>query len=109
MTNSGANWYVAHTHVRAEAKAAINLARQGNSVAPSLLQAPKTRPAGRDRFRALIPPLSLRSDRPRLAAVARSRINVRGSSSHPRVVTILLDLLGRKVRVILDAEVIEAA
>jgi transcriptional antiterminator RfaH len=32
MTNSGANWYVAHTHVHAEAKAAINLARQGYSV-----------------------------------------------------------------------------
>ena len=28
----GANWYVAHTHVHGEAKAAANLARQGYSV-----------------------------------------------------------------------------
>lgn len=32
MTASGAKWYVAHTHVHAEEKAALNLRRQGYSV-----------------------------------------------------------------------------
>ena len=32
MTASGTKWYVAHTHVHAEAKAALNLRRQGFSV-----------------------------------------------------------------------------
>ena len=32
MIVSGANWYVAHTHVHAETKAALNLARQGYPV-----------------------------------------------------------------------------
>ena len=168
MTVGGANWYVVHTHVHAEAKAAINLVRQGYPVfLPRYCK--RRRHARRveivpaplfprylfvqidlalQRWRtiestfgvhhlvshgdmpALVPEQvisSLKSredmgglvrlDRPTFAPGDKVRVRCgafgdnfglfEGMSDRERV-TILLDLLGRKVRVVMDAEAIEA-
>ena len=169
MTISGANWYVAHTHVHAEATAAVNLARQGYSVFFPRYRKKRTHarrveivPAplfprylfvlidlASQRWRAIkstlgvhhlvrhgerpapvpaqvIASLKGREDANGFVHLERStfapgdKVRVRrgafgdnlglfeGMSDRERV-TILLDLLGRKVRVVMDAEAIEAA
>ena len=169
MTTTGATWYVAHTHVHAEAKAAINLARQGYSVFfPRYCK--RRRHARRieivpaplfprylfvlidlasQRWRAIestfgVHHLVRHGDKPALVPeqviaslknredadgfvrldrsafargdLVRVRCGAFGDNlglfeamSDRERVTILLDLLGRKVRVVMDAEAIEAA
>jgi transcriptional antiterminator RfaH len=169
MTVAGANWYVVHTRVHAEAKAASNLVRQGYSVfVPRYCK--RRRHARRveiipaplfprylfvlidfafQRWRAIestfgvhhlvrhgdMPALVpeqviaslknredadgyVRLDRPTFAPGDKVRVRggafgdnfglFEGMGDRERV-TILLDLLGRKVRVVMDAEAIEAA
>lgn len=169
MTASRAKWYVAHTHVHAEAKAALNLRRQGYTVffpryrkrrrharrseivsAPLFpryvfvlidLAAQRWRSIGstfgvahlicRGEEPAVVPDnviseLQSREDAeglvrletPTFAPGAKVRVRYgafgdilglfEGMTDRERV-AILLDLLGRKVRVVMSAEAIEAA
>ena len=169
MTNSATNWYVAHTHPHAEAKAALNLVRQGYTVffpryrkrrrharRVETVSAPLfpryifvSIDAAVQRWRSIgstfgVARLVCHGDRPAIVSdqviaslknredadglvlldqpnlAPGDKVRVRhgvfsenlglfeGMSDHERV-TILLELLGRMARVVLDAEAIEAA
>lgn len=169
MTTASAKWYVAHTHAHAEAKAALNLRRQGFAVffpryrkrrrharRTEIVSAPLFPryvfvlvDRAKQRWRAIgstfgVAHLVCHGDEPafvpdKVIAELRERedsqglVNLDGPTFTPgakvRVlsgafgdslglfegmtdrerVAVLLDLLGRKVRVVMGAEAIEAA